>query len=102
KAMSVRRRTAQRDDLEMSLVIEAAQKAKAASAQIARLTTEEKNRVLAQIARALESHTREILAANRRDLDAARPLVEAGDMPEALFRRLKLDQAKLHDMIAGV
>lgn len=86
----------------MSLVIEAAQKAKSASARLARLTTEEKNRVLTQIARALESHKREILAANRRDLDAARPLVEAGDMPEALYRRLKLDQAKLDDMIAGV
>jgi glutamate-5-semialdehyde dehydrogenase len=86
----------------MSPVIEAAKQAKAASARLARLTAEEKNRVLTQIAGALESHAREILAANRRDLDAARPLVEAGEMPEALFRRLKLDRAKLHDMVAGV
>jgi len=86
----------------MSTVIEAAQKAKAASARLAGLTTDVKNRGLIQIAHALESHAREILAANHRDLDAARPLVEAGEMPEALFRRLKLDRAKLHDMVAGV
>jgi glutamate-5-semialdehyde dehydrogenase len=86
----------------MTSVIEAAQKAKVASARLARLTTEEKNRALAQIASALESQAREIFAANRRDLDAARRLVEAGEMAESLYRRLKLDEAKLRDMVAGV
>jgi glutamate-5-semialdehyde dehydrogenase len=86
----------------MISVIEAAQKAKAASARLARMTAEEKNRALTQIAHALESRAQEIFAANRRDLDAARPLVEAGEMPEALYRRLKLDEAKLRDMVAGV
>lgn len=86
----------------MTPVIEAAHKAKAASAQLARLTTEAKNHALTQIARALESHARDILAANRRDLDAARALVEAGEMAESLYRRLKLDQAKLRDMAEGV
>ncbi|MEN3335886.1 MAG: glutamate-5-semialdehyde dehydrogenase [Blastocatellia bacterium] len=86
----------------MTSVNEAAQKAKAASARLARLTAAEKNRALTQIALALESHAQDIYAANRRDLDRARPLVEAGEMPEALYRRLKLDEAKLRDMIAGV
>lgn len=86
----------------MVSVIEAAQKAKAASARLARMTAEEKNHALAQVADALESRTQEIFAANRRDLDAARPLVEAGEMAEALYRRLKLDEAKLRDMVAGV
>jgi glutamate-5-semialdehyde dehydrogenase len=86
----------------MTSVLEAAQQAKAASARLARLTTEEKNRALTQMARALESHARDILAANRLDLDAARPLVEAGEMAEALYRRLKLDQAKLRDMVDGI
>src|SRR5207253_11034245 len=86
----------------MTSIIEAAQKAKAASARLARRTTEEKDRALKQIARALESHARDILAANRRDLDAARPLVESGEMAEALYRRLKLDQSKLRDIVDGV
>jgi glutamate-5-semialdehyde dehydrogenase len=86
----------------MASVIEAAQKAKAASAQLARLTTAEKNRALAEIAGALEAHAEEIFAANRRDLAAARPQVEAGAMAESLYRRLKLDEAKLRDMVMGV
>ena len=86
----------------MASVIEAAQKAKAASAQLARLTTVEKNRALAEIAGALESHAEAIFAANRRDLDAARPQVEAGAMAESLYRRLELGEAKLRDIVAGV
>ena len=50
----------------MSVVIEAAQKAKAASARLASITSDEKNHVLMQIADALESHAPEIFAANRR------------------------------------
>src|ERR1051325_5536895 len=86
----------------MSSVIEAAKKAKAASAQLARLTTADKNRALAEIARALESNAEAILAANCKDLEAAKLLVEAGEMNDALYRRLKLDDGKLRDIIAGV
>ncbi|MFL6213422.1 MAG: glutamate-5-semialdehyde dehydrogenase [Blastocatellia bacterium] len=86
----------------MTPVIEAAQKAKAASARLSRMTAAEKNHVLARIAGAIESHAAEIFAANRRDLDAARPLVESGEMAKALYRRLKLDDAKLRDMVAGI
>src|SRR5262249_38251621 len=66
------------------------------------LKTADKNRALDRIARALESRARDIFTANRGDLDAARPLVEAGEMAEALYRRLKLDQGKLHDIVEGV
>jgi glutamate-5-semialdehyde dehydrogenase len=90
------------NETKMNSVIETAQKAKAASAELARLSTEEKNRALAAIADALEAHAEEIFAANRRDLDRARPLVEAGEMAEASYRRLKLDEAKLKDAVAGV
>ena len=64
----------------MSSVIEAAQQAKAASAQLARLTSDDKNRALAAIAGALEAHAEAILAANRRDLDQAQRLVETGEL----------------------
>lgn len=86
----------------MSSVIEAAQKAKTASAQLARLASAEKNRALAAIADAIEANAETIFAANGRDLERARRLVEAGEMAEALYRRLKLDEAKLRDMVAGV
>lgn len=86
----------------MTSVIEAAQKAKAASAQLARMTGAAKNRALAAIAGALESQAEAVFAANRRDLERARQLVESGEMAEALYRRLKLDEAKLSDMVAGV
>ncbi|HKQ07954.1 MAG TPA: glutamate-5-semialdehyde dehydrogenase [Blastocatellia bacterium] len=86
----------------MTSVIEAARKAKAASAQLARMTGAAKNRALAAIAGALESQAEAVFAANRRDLERARQLVESGEMAEALYRRLKLDEAKLSDMVAGV
>src|ERR1700742_1193275 len=86
----------------MISVIEAAQKAKAASARLARIPTADKNRALEQIAHALQSRAKDILAANRLDLEAARPLVESGELTEAAYRRLKLDQAKLRDIVDGV
>src|ERR1051325_9228812 len=86
----------------MTSVIEAAQKAKAASARLARMTTEEKDRALARIAAAIESRADEIFAANHEDPDAPQRRVETGRMAESLYRRLKLDAAKLRDMVAGI
>jgi glutamate-5-semialdehyde dehydrogenase len=83
-------------------VLELARQAKAASGVLARLTSEEKNNALLFIAERLEERAGEILAANQKDLEAARPLLESGELPEALFRRLKLDEAKLADIITGV
>jgi glutamate-5-semialdehyde dehydrogenase len=83
-------------------VLEAARKAKAASGLLARLTSEEKNRALLFIAERILERGEEILAANKKDVDAARPSVEAGRLAEALFRRLKLDEAKLADIVTGV
>jgi glutamate-5-semialdehyde dehydrogenase len=83
-------------------VIESAKRAKAASGALARLSTEEKNRALGSIAQQLAEHKAPIMAANRKDLDAARPLVEAGLMAEPLYRRLKLDETKLRDMVTGI
>lgn len=86
---------------EMS-VIAFARSAKIASGILARLTDSEKNAALALIARRIKERTSEILAANKKDVDAARLMVEHGDIAEALFRRLKLDEAKLADIIKGI
>ena len=83
-------------------VIEAAKKAKAASAVLARVSTEEKNRALTLVARAIEANAEKVFGANGKDLDAARPRVETGEMAESLYRRLKLDKGKLRDIVAGI
>jgi glutamate-5-semialdehyde dehydrogenase len=86
----------------MDRVIELARKAKAASGALARLSTADKNIALARIAREIRDRSDEILAANSNDIDLARPMIEAGEMTEALFRRLKLDETKVGDIVAGV
>src|SRR5258706_16103796 len=83
-------------------VIEVARKAKTAAGVLARLSTEEKNQALQRIAEHLRQQAKEILAANHNDLAAAQPLVASGEMADALFRRLKLDEAKLADILAGI
>lgn len=65
--------------------------AKAASYQLATLSTAEKNRVLMTIAEQLEAQSAEILAANQQDLVDARQ----NGMSEALLDRLMLNPARL-------
>jgi glutamate-5-semialdehyde dehydrogenase len=84
------------------MILESAKKAKAVKGEMARLSTERKNQALGAIARNLFERREEIFEANAKDLDAARLLVESSRMPEAVYRRLKLDQAKLDDVLAGV
>lgn len=83
-------------------VMETARKAKAAARTLASLSTETRNRALATIAHRLSEARDQILQANAVDLDRARPLVESGQLAEPLFKRLKLDSAKLAGIIAGV
>ncbi len=86
----------------MTSVIELAKQAKVASGLLARFSPEEKNRALLAIAQQIAERKAHIIAANQKDLDAAKPLVETGQMAESLYRRLKLDDNKLRDMVAGV
>ena len=83
-------------------ILELAKKAKAASGALAQLSTDDKNSALEAIACRLKDRAGEILAANRQDLEAARPLVDTGEMTEATFQRLKLNEQKLDDMKIGV
>ncbi len=78
-------------------LIAIAQKTRAAASKLAVLPTEVKNQALEAIAQALESAKEEILAANAADCQAA-----AGKIPQSLYNRLKLDENKLRDAIAGV
>jgi glutamate-5-semialdehyde dehydrogenase len=86
----------------MSRIIELAKKAKSASAVLARLSREQKDLALKRIARDIADSAGQVISANSKDLEAARPRVERGEMPDSLYRRLKVDDLKLREIVAGV
>ena len=82
----------------MKTLIESAKAAKAASLELARLTTEAKNAALRAMARALMEKSPEILAANEADMQRGRE----GGMPESLLDRLMLNEARIAGMAEGL
>lgn len=76
---------------------EIAKNAKAASLEMADLTTEIKNKALLNIAQELERYCNEIFEANKTDLEQAKESVS-----QSVFNRLKLDENKMRDMIQGI
>jgi glutamate-5-semialdehyde dehydrogenase len=70
-------------------------RARTAAATLALLTTEQKNQILLSIADALEAHEKEILEANRRD-------VETSGLEGAMRDRLLLTPARIKEMARGV
>ena len=74
------------------------QQARAAARTLARVPTKEKNAVLMAIAEAIEQQRHNLLAANRKDLDAGR----AKGMDSALLDRLELNDARIAAMAEGV
>ncbi len=70
-------------------------RARAASAQLAQLSTSEKNALLLAIADAIEANEKNILAANRED-------VENSGLEGAMRDRLLLTSARVKDMARGV
>ena len=71
--------------------------AKAAKAEINRLTTEQKNAALNAMADALRAQEAEILAANALDLEAAKGIV-----PDVMLDRLLLTPARIAGMAQGI
>ncbi len=82
----------------MKTLVESAQAAKAASLEIAQLTTTQKNEALRAMARALIERAPEILAANAKDMEKGR----AGGMPDSLLDRLMLNEARIAGMAEGL
>jgi len=70
-------------------------RARAASARLALLSTEEKNALLLAIADAIETHEKSVLAANRED-------VESSGLEGAMRDRLLLTASRVKDMARGV
>lgn len=83
-------------------LIQTAKNAKNASLKMANLSSELKNHALEMIANALEINKTRILNANMTDLEEAQKLLDSGEITAAIFNRLKLDENKMRDMIAGV
>jgi glutamate-5-semialdehyde dehydrogenase len=75
-----------------------ARQAKAASRELAKLTTEEKNRCLNAMADAIEAGAADIKEANARDMDAG---VRMG-LTSAMLDRLKLDDKRIAGMARGL
>ncbi len=76
--------------------------AKAASVPIASVPGETKDRALESMAKALDSNREMIISANKKDLAAAEKLVNAGKLSRSLLKRLKVDDVKIDEMIAGI
>ena len=79
------------------MLTEIAQKTRIAAQHLASLSAEAKNKAIESIAKSLESHADEIVAANAADCQAAE-----GEIAPALYARLKLDATKLKGAILGV
>lgn len=88
--------------MEENNFIELAKRAKNASKKIAVLPTGLKNIALLNIAKNLKNNLEKIFEANKKDLDAAKILVDSGELKQSVFNRLKLDENKMRDMIQGI
>jgi glutamate-5-semialdehyde dehydrogenase len=82
----------------MSTVADLADRAKVASRSLARLSTKKKNALLLAVAEQLEAREKEILQANRGDVQTAK---EAG-LSGALLDRLELSPKRFAEMVEGV
>ena len=75
-----------------------AKQARAASRELARLTTDEKNRCLLSMAEALEKNSDAIKAANAQDMEAGTQM----GLTSAMLDRLKLDDKRIAGMAKGL
>ena len=82
----------------MSAVQELARRAKAASRRLAVFSTDEKNALLLAMADELAARKKEILEANRKDVEAGK----AAGLTGALLDRLELTEKRFAEMAEGV
>ncbi|MBS0517668.1 MAG: glutamate-5-semialdehyde dehydrogenase [Proteobacteria bacterium] len=82
----------------VSIVAELGRRAKTAAVALRNATAETKNRALADAARLIRSEKASILAANARDIEAAK----AAGMSSALQDRLLLTEARIEAMAKGL
>ncbi len=61
-----------------------------------------KNQALFNIAKKIEQNKKRIFEANQRDVENAKTLLVEGTINQAAFERLKINEAKLRDLIKGL
>lgn len=83
-------------------LLEIAKSAREASLKLASLNTETKNSALQNVAELLDADKAKILDANKLDLLEAEKMVQSGELSQAVFNRLKLDDTKFNTMVSGV
>lgn len=76
--------------------------AKEAALKLASLDNKTKNEALEAIAKNIEKNKDVIFENNNLDLTEAKELVKSGKITQSTFNRLKLDENKMRDMIAGI
>ena len=79
-----------------------AQNAKLASYTLSSLNTLAKDKALLAIADKIEENKLLILQENAKDLEEAKKLLDAGEINQSTYNRLKLDENKMRDMIQGI
>lgn len=89
-------------DMMSSKIVQEAEAAKLASAELAVATEAQRNAALMAMADALENSAAEIDAANAEDLNYSRQQVEEGRMKDALYQRLKFDKKKIAAAAEGI
>jgi len=83
-------------------IVQKARMANSAAVKLANATTDEKNQALHRIADLVDTNRERILAANDKDVEVALGLTKAGKMSTSLLKRLKLDGAKIDEIIKSV
>ena len=78
------------------------QAARRAARELARLSADQRNRILLIAADALEAHQEEILTANREDSESLEREIATGTASTALLKRLKTSPAGIKDMAKQV
>lgn len=86
----------------MSQIVTDIRNAKSAALKLAALDTKTKNAALRSMAEALEQNKDRIMEANRRDLESAKLMKDAGSMTDAMIDRLKIDGNKISSMVSGI
>ncbi len=79
-------------------IADIAKQAKKASILLGAVKTDAKNNALADIATALKQNADKIIPANKKDLTDA----EKNKLPTPLLKRLKFDENKIADVVAGI
>lgn len=79
-----------------------AKAAKEASLELLGAPEELKNLALKKVKENIEKNKVEIFAANKKDLDEAKSLVDSGEITSSTYARLKLDENKMRDMLKGI